>query len=370
MAFFGIVMFWSSVYTGVHGKICVIRSRKGELVSDRLKIWCRLFLANYGGASADMSQPGLLICMLSTSKTPTHRWWYAEDSLAHLLNVTNPPNQLVSDFLTPDGWNQGLLQQSVPSHIMAMIMQMRYYSYCEDSMVWLPSTSGAFSISLAWEVVRQRRNVSVIDSLTWSPLMPLKVSFFIGRARHGFLPTDSTLQRKGMILPSKCVGCKASQESVDHLLVQCTTARAVWSHYARMFGYAMDRELSLSSMLFLWVLNIPTGVKEHIRLVVSFLICWYIWRSRNEAKFQGASMAVQSIIFQTDAQLDLMVAAGLFKNEHFRGDQEYTCARGGRKRKLQIGLVLLAWEAPPVGAYKLNSDASVLNGQAFGGGLV
>ena len=35
-----------------------------------------------------------------------------------------------------------------------------------------------------------------------------------------------------------------------------------------------------------------------------------------------------------------------------------------------MGVMLVSWEKPPMGRLKLNSDASVINGKAAGGGVL
>lgn len=90
---------------------------------------------------------------------------------------------------------------------MSQVLQVHFDPSKKDSMVWSPSADGLFSVSTAWEIVRKKRNISLVSGLIWNAIAPIKLSFFVWRLLHNFLPLEENLQQKGFKLVSRCV-CK------------------------------------------------------------------------------------------------------------------------------------------------------------------
>ena len=88
----------------------------------------------------------------------------------------------------------------------------------------------SFFSEISMELLRQRR-ISLVDSLFWNPILPLKLSFFTWRLVHNFLPLDVTLRSRGLSIPSICDCCRATEETTLHLFLEGPVAKEVWRRF-------------------------------------------------------------------------------------------------------------------------------------------
>jgi hypothetical protein len=75
--------------------------------------------------------------------------------------------------------------------------------------------------------------------------------------------------------------CKKSEESVDHLLLHCEVASALWNYIFTLFGIEWVMPRRILDLLKSWGGSFGYGlVKETWRLA---LLCemWCIWREKN-----------------------------------------------------------------------------------------
>lgn len=101
---------------------------------------------------------------------------------------------LVGELYLMNGWDETRLRQWLPASIVSVILQLQIFSGEKDQIVWEGSSSGNFTVASAFEGLRQTRNVSLVDKLVWSPIIPLKLFFFTWRLLRRWVPLDSLLQ--------------------------------------------------------------------------------------------------------------------------------------------------------------------------------
>ncbi|XP_027099048.2 uncharacterized protein [Coffea arabica] len=259
--------------------------------------------------------------------------WCTDVPLASL--VPGPKShRLVGEFFLSDGWDEQWLRRLLLGHLVSKVMELRIFPNMQDQMIWAASPSGSFTVSSAWDVLRSTHNRSVVDSLVWSSVVPLKVSFLAWRLLRGWLPLDDLLQGRG--LRSKCYCCGLAPETGHHLFVSGPLASRVWRHFSCRFGLVVQGS-GVASRLSCWLLSHRFVSQNHIRVILPLLILWFIWKGRNKARFEGVSMS----------------------SDQF----------GKVKGKL-VQLRAFPWAKPTGQAVKLNTDASVVRGRSSGGGVV
>jgi hypothetical protein len=95
----------------------------------------------------------------------------------------------------------------------------------------------------------------------WRTQAPLRVIFFVWSAALGKILTIDNLRKQHVIVMNRCCMCKRSEETVDHLLLHCEVAFALWSAFFGRFGLS-------------WVMP---------RRVFDLLACWWSLGRRGSA---------------------------------------------------------------------------------------
>nr|XP_027107336.1 uncharacterized protein LOC113727394 [Coffea arabica] len=226
--------------------------------------------------------------------------WCGDQPLASRLGLLDPPYLLVGEFYSLDGWNVPRLREWVPQSLLTEILEIPFDPFRKDRRVWGLSSSSEFSVSSAWEALRQKRNISLVDKFIWDPVIPGKISFFSWQLVCRWVPIDCVVQQKGLALVSCCGYCLQAFESFNHVFLTGPVAAAVWRFFARKFGIAGIHFLSISSVLLRWFgshLRVGPG---HIRVILPLLVLWFLWKGRNDARFNRGSFSTSRVIFQVE----------------------------------------------------------------------
>nr|XP_027062972.1 uncharacterized protein LOC113689393 [Coffea arabica] len=133
------------------------------------------------------------------------------------------------------------------------------------------SSSGTFTVASAWEQVRCKRNLSMVHSLVWSSVVPLKVSFFTWRLLHKWVPLDHALQRKVVVLASRYCCCGNAVETRNHLFVLGPVASAVWQYFDSLFGIR-DRQVG---NLLSWLPSSSLTARSCETMCVLLSLSWF-----------------------------------------------------------------------------------------------
>lgn len=319
-------------------------------------------------AVRDLAEENLAWCIGEGLVDFWHDRWVGDIPLVQRCARDSYPHFLVCEFFTNEGWDEEKLRRWIPRGVVDEIRQIVIQTGEKDKLLWLPSTSGEFSVASAWEEIRYHKSSSLVMRMIWDSVVPLKFSLLAWRAVYGYLPVDRTMQRRGVQMASKC-SCCDQVESVLHLFVHGRVARDVWRHYFRAFGLSFREFHSVPSLLMAWRMSAPA--ERHVRCVVPVIVLWFIWIGRNEAVFQGAQFSAARIIAQVDNFLFVLgksccVTKGFVKTDEL----VYISKLFTWRKATKVGFRVIRWVKPLEGDLKLNTDASVRDGVAYGGGVL
>ena len=122
----------------------------------------------------------------------------------------------------------------------------------EDREPWKETKDENFSVQSFYSALKPRSAVSFPQSIIWSPCVPTKVGFFGSEASWGKVLTLDRLKRRGWHLANRCFLCGVEEESIDHILINCTKARVLWELLFALFGVLWVLPFSVKDTLLDW----------------------------------------------------------------------------------------------------------------------
>uniref|UniRef100_A0A3Q7I5L1 Reverse transcriptase zinc-binding domain-containing protein n=1 Tax=Solanum lycopersicum TaxID=4081 RepID=A0A3Q7I5L1_SOLLC len=125
-------------------------------------------------------------------------------------------------------------------------------SNIDDKPFWTCNDTGKFTISTAWELIREKNPISQFDSKIWLSKVLFKLNFLTWRAINNKLPTEDKISRLEINIVSICCCCAGVNrrpigKSAEHIFFSGYFAEQIWSFYAEALGIN-PRTTSLRSL--------------------------------------------------------------------------------------------------------------------------
>lgn len=135
----------------------------------------------------------------------------------------------------------------------------------------------------------------------------------------------------------------------------------------------MHTHHTVSSLFLSWRGLFPKAPAMHLSFLLPYLVLWFIWRERNNAKHENIPFSSAHIIAQVTSHLRLLVASGKLVPAHWRGCKpqvDFMPVASGPHRLLRSSLV--RWVPCEPSWIKLNMDGAFDTDlqSAAGGGLI
>jgi hypothetical protein len=119
-----------------------------------------------------------------------------------------------------------------------------------------------------------------------------KIDMFIWTLAHNAILTGDNLKRKGWEGPTRCPFCVSNEETVAHILLNCSFAREVWNLALAPWTTQVTLPDEIPNLLLNWQALCPFSLtkKDQLKSCWGYLpkfICWKIWLERNARVFKG-----------------------------------------------------------------------------------
>ncbi|RVW89101.1 putative ribonuclease H protein [Vitis vinifera] len=179
--------------------------------------------------------------------------------------------------------------------LLLTIRGRRLNPLLEDRMLWKETKDGIFSVKSLYSSLASRRDVQFPYSNIWSTCVPTKVSFFAWEAYWGKVLTLDQLKKRGRSLANRCFLCGMEEESIDHILIQCSKARGLWELLFALFGVTWVLPSSVRDTLSGWS-GFKLG-KKHRKVWNAAPLCifWAVWKERNRIAFDNEELSIHRL---------------------------------------------------------------------------
>jgi hypothetical protein len=121
------------------------------------------------------------------------------------------------------------------------------------------------------------------------------VAFFAWTAAQWKILTLDNLRKKRVIVIDRCCMCKMNGESVDHLLLHCEVARALWNAIFSRFSLSWVMPLRMVDLFTCWWM----GGRSWSAAVWKMVLCCLLWclcRERNDRQFEDKERTTEELI--------------------------------------------------------------------------
>eukprot|EP00253_Pinus_taeda_P002292 PITA_02292 len=172
----------------------------------------------------------------------------------------------------------------------------------KDVLAWYlpraPSPACVKDLYAALSLGPEISNQQIFPFSLWKVTCPLKMilfSWLLFRKRN---LTWEVLQKKGWQGPGKCALCQNAEEPNFHMFFQCPTSQQIWYELSISLDFPHYGFSSVQDGFFWWSDQMVP------RRSMFIMVCWTIWKWRNESIFNCSRRPLSSLLLSIKAYLD------------------------------------------------------------------
>ncbi|XP_057248296.1 putative ribonuclease H protein At1g65750 [Beta vulgaris subsp. vulgaris] len=280
--------------------------------------------------------------------------WVGDEEGRFIKSARVEGLEVVGDLMDVERkeWNVELIERHFNERDQQCILAIPLSTRClQDELTWAYSKDGTYSVKTAYMLGKGGNldDFHRVWNILWSLNVSPKVRHFLWRACTSSLPVRKVLQRRHLIDEAGCPCCAREDETQFHLFYRCPMSLKLWEELGSYILLPGIEDEAMCDTLVRWSQMDAKVVQK------GCYILWNVWVERNRRVFehtsQPATVVGQRIMRQVED----------FNN--------YAVKIYGGMRS-SAALSPSRWYAPPVGAIKLNTDASLAEEGWVGLGVI
>ncbi|XP_059077214.1 uncharacterized protein LOC131876305 [Cryptomeria japonica] len=167
------------------------------------------------------------------------------------------------------------------------------------SLIWLPSKLGQYDAKEGYHLLANQMenyDLGIPQKLFWSNKLIAKAGVFAWLATRRKILTTDKFRRMGSQGPSRCILCKAQEESVDHLLLNCSFTAKCWRWLCAKLGWITTLPNDIVSLFQGWPISPHNGILSSLWGVNTSCLVWEVWKERNRRIFWNKARKLGSVL--------------------------------------------------------------------------
>ncbi|XP_022031724.1 uncharacterized protein LOC110932776 [Helianthus annuus] len=115
------------------------------------------------------------------------------------------------------------------------------------------------------------------------------------------IATGEALRKRNIsVEDATCPLCESDEETSEHLFISCYVASNIWNGVSSWCKIPNIFAFSLSDLLRIHADLRVSEKKEAIQGII-MIVCWSIWRARNNLKFSNIPVKIENIVCEVKA---------------------------------------------------------------------
>ncbi|KAJ9553569.1 LOW QUALITY PROTEIN: hypothetical protein OSB04_017614 [Centaurea solstitialis] len=157
-----------------------------------------------------------------------------------------------------------------------------------SSWVWELDSSNIYSVKSLRKLIDGITLPAAEKETEWIRWIPSKNNIHLWRVLSDKLPTCVNLTKRGVVLPSvECPLCNIRPESLDHVMISCSTALAIGAHLTNWVDWWPRRVQSVTDFWDKIRRNGEKNANTEVRKIIGAAFFSMLWKLRNSKVFKG-----------------------------------------------------------------------------------
>ncbi|XP_022030829.1 uncharacterized protein LOC110931756 [Helianthus annuus] len=167
---------------------------------------------------------------------------------------------------------------------------------------WLPDPKGEFSVKAVKKLLFEEAGQGIIFTMEWCNWIPAKVDFHMWRSEMDRIPTAEALKKRNVqVSDSSCMLCNSAEETTEHIFIACQAATIVWNGISTWCKIPNIFAFSIKDLLGIHKEIRGSEKKKDAIQGIKSIVCWSLWRARNNAKFSNIPVRIENILSEVKA---------------------------------------------------------------------
>ena len=227
------------------------------------------------------------------------------ESVQVMVDITLKVSQLIDPV--SKNWNLNMLRDLFPWKDAQLILNQRPMLSKEDAYCWSGTNHGLYTVKSGYDLsssqnhkemfhkAQEQPSVNPIFQGIWSLYIAPKIKIFLWKAVKGAVAVEERLRTRGIRINDGCSICPEENETINHVLFQCSLARQVWA-----LSLMQSPPSGFGNSIFTNMNHVLHNCKNQsiLRLMryASPWIIWTLWKNRNKSLFESDVSISNSIV--------------------------------------------------------------------------